>query len=47
MNNFNKIKAMNIDEMIDFLVNACRKNYCTDCKSTIRVWLEAESEEEQ
>lgn len=45
MNNYEKLKQMSVDEMIDFLVNACRKNHCIDCKYTVRLWLESECEE--
>ena len=52
MNNFEKIKAMNIDEMARWLgLNIC--NYCVyqqvncddiKCKDGIKQWLESESE---
>lgn len=58
MNNFNKIKAMNIDEIAEFIMcqNMCFKcvnkelPICKEkqnCKSGIKQWLEQEIEEEQ
>ena len=54
MNNFEKIKAMNIDEMIKFIKrqNMCTKctelrmPYCRDakCDEGIKQWLESEEE---
>ena len=55
MNNFEKIKAMSIDEMAKLLgANSC--NYCVyqqvncddikQCKDGIKQWLESESEEQ-
>ena len=52
MTNYEKIKAMSVDEMVDFInkTNACEKcahNNCCDgeCRSGIREWLESEVEE--
>ena len=55
MNNFEKIKNMNIDEMAEWIINIeplhCRNcpanKICfgeMDCKRTIKQWLQQESE---
>ena len=52
MNNFEKIKAMNIEEMAEFIVNPpCNDIFCEDCfcgdencQYHIKQWLQAESE---
>ena len=52
MNNFEKIKAMSIDEMVEFIINPpcndifCEDCFCgdTDCQYRIKQWLEQESE---
>lgn len=54
MNNFEKIKAMDIEEMAKLLSKGCcigdftcHGCICTDdkCLNTIKQWLESESEE--
>ena len=55
MNNYEKIKAMSIDEMAEFISSSCQMtmgfscddSLCGDihCLKHINQWLEAESEE--
>ena len=53
MNNFEKIKAMNIDEMADWLIEqekdceGCgyKNDCCNDCFVTMKQWLESEVRE--
>lgn len=56
MTNFERIKAMNIDEMAEFIKNCACENSCAfevacwngdkdcDCNNGIKQWLESEEE---
>lgn len=56
MNNYERIKAMTLDEMAEFLDRKSNHECCYhhynvscighDCKDGIKQWLESESEEE-
>lgn len=48
MNNFEKIKAMSIDEMAKLIAklcgNGCETCPCNKCADSIKQWLESEEE---
>ena len=50
MNNFEKIKAMDIDEMAEFIkstrcMGECLGIECSQCKENLKQWLESEVRE--
>ena len=53
MTNFEKIKKMSVDELVDFIAEPC-SNSCVyhsncnvgeDCEDGVKKWLESEAEE--